>query len=135
MPSSIPRDWKQAMADIVGPANALQHVPNSSVSAASGEGIISALPARLLGISYTITATNAAIDVRYYNSSAIGLGGPPGPLLFGFKQFTAGTDTIWFKKPLFGDHGLVWLTSATGAASPQVTVHWESAPNTTLGLR
>lgn len=135
MPSSIPRDWKNAMQDIIGPCNTFQHVPNSSVSAASGEGTISALPARLLGFTYTITAANSTIDLRYLNASAIGIGpGGAGTAILAIKHLPAGTDTLWFKKPLNADKGLVWLCSASGTASPQITVHWESGPNTTLGL-
>ena len=122
--------FKDALKDIFSPANVTLTAPNSTVVSASGEGVISYNPAWLHGITYVVSANNTAIDWRLINASASGVNTPS---LLTVKTLPLGIDTVWFPKPMNFDKGMMWLTSASGTATPQIHIHWEPGPNPTRG--
>ena len=132
---SLARELRQALYDAFGPIITTPMVPSQSVTAdGSGEGTISDTGAMLYGLSYTITASNNTLDVRFLNSTATGGGvGSSQVIVLNIKALVAGTDSLRYDVPLRFDKGLRWLTSASGTTSPQFYLHW--APLSLLNIR
>lgn len=118
-------EYGRQLRGVFGAIKTTLHVPNSTVSSASGEGVISYDPAWMHGFTYSVSANNTGIDLRYVNASATAV---QTPVLFNVKCLALGTNTVWFDKPLNFDKGFMYFLSASGAATPQLHVHWESKP-------
>ena len=123
-------DFGRQLKGVFGAIKTTLHVPNTTIASASGEGVISYDPAWMHGLTFTVSANNTAIDLRYVNASATGV---LTPVLFNVKCLQLGTNTIWFDKPLNFDKGFMYQLTASGAATPQLHVHWEPGPNPLRG--